>query len=98
MSALTNYALRYCAITATDDNGNMWYAVNDHFSGEWCAITHETFITRAKRILTTPASHWRLPSELGIYDRYGHDLAVMHCATVSKALPMLQWSVRGFNW
>ena len=78
------------AITATDDNGNDWYAVNDPAYGGWCAMTREDVIIRSRMTRCPPLA----PGDL--YDHYGYAVALMHCATVMDALPAFKWSVKRF--
>jgi hypothetical protein len=79
------------AITATDDNGNDWYAVNEPVFGGWCAMTREDVIIRMRFDASGSGDR---PTDL--YDHYGYAVALMHCATVMDALPAFKWSVKRF--
>ena len=78
------------AITATDDNGNDWYAVNEPVFGGWCAMTRDDVIIRSRMARNVGEP----PSDL--YDHYGYAVALTHCATVIDALPAFKWSVKRF--
>lgn len=80
------------AITATDDNGNDWYAVNEPIFGGWCAMTRDDVIIRSR----LPRNGDGVPVD-GVYDHYGYAVALMHCATVMEALPAFKWSVKRFE-
>jgi len=78
------------AITATDDNGNDWYAVNEPLFGGWCAMTREDVVLRSRMARNCDEE----PPD--VYDHYGYAVALMHCATVMTALPAFSWSVKRF--
>jgi hypothetical protein len=72
------------AITATDDNGNDWYAVNEPLFGGWCAMTREDMILFREKADT--------------FDQYGYDHAVaVILPEVIDALPAFSWSVARFQ-
>ena len=82
------------AITATDDNGNEWYAVNEPLLGGWCAMTREDVILRCQMYNAggeeppcgTPFDHYG----------YAHAVAVI-LPEVIEALPAFSWSVSRFQ-
>ena len=80
------------AITATDDNGNDWYAVNEPLLGGWCAMTREDMILRsgmAHNVGETPPD---------TFDQYGYAYAVaVVLPEVIDALPAFSWSVARFQ-
>jgi len=78
------------AITATDDNGNDWYAVNEPLLGGWCAMTREDMILRSGMGEEAPDG---LP-----FDQYGYAYAVaVILPRVVEALPAFSWSVARFQ-
>ena len=82
------------AITATDDNGNIWYAVNERIFGGWCAMTREDVILRSRRSWA-----WNEEPPDGLpFDQYGyaHMVAVV-LPEVIDALPAFSWSVSRFR-
>tara|TARA_E500000305_G_C3989773_1_gene221331 strand:- start:763 stop:1053 length:291 start_codon:yes stop_codon:yes gene_type:complete len=89
------------AITATDDNGNDWIAVNEPIFGGWCAMTPEDvrIRMRTERNLSEGPIGKLAASLLhrDVYDHYGYAVALMHCATVMTALPAFKWSVKRFE-
>jgi hypothetical protein len=78
------------AITATDDNGNDWYAVNEPLFGGWCAMTRDDVIIRSRMARNVGES----PPD--VYDHYGYGAAIMALATVIDALPAFEWNVKRF--
>jgi len=76
------------AITATDDNGNDWYAVNEPLLGGWCAMPRDDVIIRSRMARNVGES----PPDA--YDHYGYAFAIMDLATVMDALPAFKWSVK----
>ena len=72
------------AITATDDNGNDWYAVNEPLFGGWCAMTREDMNLFREKAET--------------FDQYGYDHAVaVILPEVIDAMPAFSWSVARFQ-
>lgn len=80
------------AITATDDNGNDWYAVNEPVFGGWCAMTREDVIIRMRFDASGSGD-----GSTDVYDHYGYGAAIMDLATVIDALPAFEWSLRRFE-
>tara|TARA_B100001094_G_C17704182_1_gene564135 strand:- start:36 stop:326 length:291 start_codon:yes stop_codon:yes gene_type:complete len=88
------------AITATDDNGNTWIAVNEPIFGGWCAMTPEDVRTRMRterNLSQGPIGKLAASlTPLDVYDHYGYGAAIMDLATVIDALPAFDWSVKRF--
>ena len=88
------------AITATDDNGNDWIAVNEPVFGGWCAMTPEDVRIRMRsehNLSQGPIGKLAASlTLLDVYDHYGYSVAIEDCAAAADALPAFEWSVKRF--